>query len=146
MQNINKKQGLLCFASKGGEKAYQIQMSQYIGINKNSKNLEAAALFVNFFVTSPEAGAILGTNRGVPCSPVVRTAIAASATPLDAAVYRIYNVVADRTIPQGPDLPNDQEFVSELQLLGQKVAYGQLTVDQGAAELQVLIERMITKK
>jgi multiple sugar transport system substrate-binding protein len=131
---------------KGGEKSYQIQMSQYIGVNKNSKNLEAAALFVNFFVTSPEAGSLLGTNRGVPCSPVVRKAISANATPLDAAVYHIYDVVADRTVPQGPNLPNDQEFVTELQLLGQNVAYGKVTVDKGAADLQALIERMITKK
>jgi multiple sugar transport system substrate-binding protein len=131
---------------KGGEKSYTIQMSQYMGIYKNSKNLEAAALFINFFVTSPEAGAILGTNRGVPCSPAVRKAISANATPTDAAVYHIYDVVADRTIPQGPNLPNDQEFVSELQLLGQNVAYGKVTVDKGAADLQALIERMIIKK
>jgi len=131
---------------KGGKKSYTIQMSQYIGINKNSKNLEAAAIFVNYFVTSPEAGAILGTNRGIPCSPVVRKAISANATPIDAAVYHIYDIVADRTIPQGPNLPNDQEFVTELQLLGQKVAYGKLTVDQGAADLQALIEQMIAKK
>lgn len=131
---------------KGGEKAYQIQMSQYIGINKNSKNLEAAALFANFFVTSPEAGAILRTNRGIPSSPEVRQAISASATPIDAAVYHIYDVVADRTVPQGPNLPNDQEFVSELELLGQSVGYGKLTVDKGAEELQALIERMIAKK
>lgn len=131
---------------KGGKKSYTIQMSQYIGINKDSKNLEAAALFVNFFVTSPEAGAILGTNRGIPCSPVVRKAISANATPIDAAVYHIYDVVADRTVPQGPNLPNDQEFVNELQLLGQNVAYGKVTVDQGAADLQALIEQMITKK
>jgi len=131
---------------KGGEKSYTIQMSQYIGINKNSKNLEAAAIFVNYFVTSPEAGKILGTNRGIPCSPVVRKAIAENATPIDAAVYHIYDVVADRTIPQGPNLPNDQEFVNELQLLGQKVAYGKLTVEQGANELQALIEQMIAKK
>lgn len=131
---------------KGGEKAYQIQMSQYIGINKNSKNAEAAAIFANYFVTSPEAGAILGTNRGVPSSPEVRQAISASATPIDAAVYHIYDVVADRSVPQGPNLPNDQEFVTELQLLGQSVAYGKLTVDQGAEDLQALIERMIAKK
>ena len=131
---------------KGGKPSYVIQMSQYIGINKASKNLEAAALFVNYFVTSPEAGAILGTNRGVPCSPVVRKAISASATPIDAAVYHIYDAVADRTVPQGPNLPNDQEFVTELQLLGQSVAYGKVTVDQGAADLQALIERMISKK
>jgi multiple sugar transport system substrate-binding protein len=45
----------------GGEKSYVIQMSQYLSISKDSKNLEAATLFVNFFVTSPVAGAILQT-------------------------------------------------------------------------------------
>jgi len=127
---------------KGGQKSYAIQMSQYMGINAASKNKEAAALFINFFVTSPEAGAILGTNRGVPCSPVVRTAISGQSSETDAAVYRIYNAVADRTVPQGPNLPKDQEFVNELQLIGQSVAHGVSTVDKAAADLQALIERL----
>jgi multiple sugar transport system substrate-binding protein len=129
----------------GGQKSYAIQMSQYLGINKASKNKEAAALFINFFVTSPAAGAILQTNRGVPCSPVVRTAISSQATATDAEVYRIYNAVADLTIPQDPNLPNDQEFVNELKLIGQAVAYGKSTVDKGAADLQALIERLAVK-
>lgn len=129
----------------GGEPAYAIQMSQYLAINKDSKNKEAAALFINFFVTSPDAGAVLETNRGVPSSPVVRQAIADKATPTDAAVYRIYDAIADRKVPQGPNLPNDQEFVNELELIGQAVAYGQSTVEQGAADLQALIERLAVK-
>ncbi len=129
----------------GGEPAYAIQMSQYLGMNNNSQNKEAAALFINFFVTSPDAGAILQTNRGVPSSPVVRQAIADQATPTDAAVYHIYDAIADRTIPQDPNLPNDQEFVNELTLIGQQVAYGQSTVDQAAQDLQDLIDRMETK-
>jgi multiple sugar transport system substrate-binding protein len=129
----------------GGKPAYAIQMSQYLAVNKDSKNKEAATLFVNFFVTSPDAGAILQTNRGVPSSPVVRAAIADKATATDAAVYKIYNVIADRTVPQGPNLPNDQEFVSELTLIGQKVAYGQSTVDEAAKDLQALIERLAVK-
>jgi len=129
----------------GGKPAYAIQMSQYLAINKDSKNKEAAALFINFFVTSPDAGAILQTNRGVPSSPVVRAAIADKASATDAEVYRIYNVIADRTIPQGPNLPNDQEFVNELILIGQKVAYGQSTVEEGAKDLQTLIERLAVK-
>jgi multiple sugar transport system substrate-binding protein len=129
----------------GGQKSYAIQMSQYLGINKASKNKEAAALFINFFVTSPDAGAVLSTNRGVPCSPVVRTAIAPQATETDAAVYRIYNAIADRTIPQDPNLPNDQEFVNELKLIGQGVAYGQITVDEAADQLMELIGRLAVK-
>lgn len=129
----------------GGEPAYAIQMSQYLGVNNASENKEAAALFINFFVTSPEAGAILQTNRGVPSSPVVRQAIAEEATPIDAEVYRIYDAVADRTVPQGPNLPNDQEFVNELELIGQQVAYEQTTVEQAALDLQALIERLAVK-
>jgi len=129
----------------GGEPAYIIQMSQYLGINKDSANKEAATLFVNFFVTSPVAGAILQTNRGVPSSPVVRQAIDVGASKTDAEVYRIYDAVADRTIPQGPNLPNDQEFVNELRLIGQSVAFGATTVEQAAADLQALIERLAVK-
>jgi multiple sugar transport system substrate-binding protein len=129
----------------GGEKSYAIQMSQYLGVNKASANKEAAALFINFFVTSPEAGAALETNRGVPSSPVVRQAISEQATETDAAVYRIYDVVADRTLPQDPNLPNDQEFVNELELIGQQVAFGEVTVEEGAETLQGLIERLAVK-
>jgi multiple sugar transport system substrate-binding protein len=132
---------------QGGEPAYAIQMSQYLAINKDSENKEAAALFINFFVTSPEAGAILETNRGVPSSPVVRAAIADQATPLDGAVYGLYNAIAEagRVVPQGPNLPNDQEFVNELELIGQQVAYGESSVDQAAEDLQALIERLAVK-
>lgn len=130
---------------QGGEPSYAIQMSQYLGINKDSENKEAATLFVNFFVTSPEAGAILETNRGVPSSPVVRQSIAEQATATDAAVYSIYEAVADRTIPQDPNLPNDQEFVNELELIGQQVAFGQSTVEEAAENLQALIERLAAK-
>jgi multiple sugar transport system substrate-binding protein len=129
----------------GGEDAYAIQMSQYLGINTASANKEAAALFINFFVTSPEAGAILQTNRGIPSSPIVRQAIAGEATEMDAAVYRIYDAIADRSVPQGPNLPNDQEFVNELELIGQQVAYGQTSVEQAAQDLQALIERLAAK-
>ena len=131
--------------AKGGEDSYVIQMSQYLGMNKDSKNKEAAALFINFFVTTPTAGAVLQTNRGVPCSPVVRQATAVGASKTDAEVYRIYDAVADRTIPQDPNLPNDQEFVNELRLVGQKVAFGESTVDEAAEELQALIERLAVK-
>ncbi len=75
------------------------------------------------------------------------TAISDQATEADASVYRIYNchsAVADRTIPQDPNLPNDQEFVNELRLIGQAVSL-KSTIDKGAADLPALIERMAKK-
>lgn len=129
----------------GGEDSYVIQMSQYLDMNNASENKEAAALYINFFVTSPIAGAVLQTNRGIPSSPVVREATAVGASKTDAEVYRIYQAVADRTIPQGPNLPNDQEFVNELTLIGQEVAFGQSSVEEAAQALQTLIERLAVK-
>jgi multiple sugar transport system substrate-binding protein len=75
----------------------------------------------------------------------VRTAISGQSTETDAAVNRIYNAVADRTIPQDSNLPNDQEFVNELRLIGQSVAYGQSTLDGAAQDLMALIERLAVK-
>jgi multiple sugar transport system substrate-binding protein len=75
----------------------------------------------------------------------VREATGVGASKTDAEVYRIYNAVANRTIPQGPNLPNDQEFVNELRLIGQSVAYGQSTVEDAAVALQALIERLAVK-
>ena len=129
----------------GGEDSYIIQMSQYLGMNADSENKEAAALFINFFVTFPSAGAVLQTNRGIPSSPVVRQATVVGASATDAKVYRIYDAVSDRTIPQGPNLPNDQKFVNELKLIGQAVAYGQSTVEEAAQDLQALIDRLAVK-
>ena len=92
----------------GANKALQIQVSQYLAVNAGSKNKEAAALFVNFFVTNIDAGKNLGTNRGIPSSPIVRAAISGDATEIDAMLYDYLNVAAARSVPQGLNLPNDQ--------------------------------------
>jgi multiple sugar transport system substrate-binding protein len=42
-------------------------------------------------------------------------------------------------------LPNDQEFVNELTLIGQEVAFGQSSVEEAAQALQTLIERLAVK-
>lgn len=80
-----------------------------------------------------------------PPSPAVRQPIADQSTATDSAVYRIYDAIVDRTIPQDPNLPNDQEFVNELEVIGQQVAYEESTVEEAAEDLQALIERLAVK-
>ncbi len=131
----------------GENPALAIQVSQYLGMNAASDHKDAVALFINFFVTNPEAGSHLGTNRGIPSSPVVREAIAGDATPVDAMLYSYLNEAADqgRTIPQGPNLPNDQEFVDTLKQIGQSVSFGQITREEGAQQIFALINRLMVK-
>jgi ABC-type glycerol-3-phosphate transport system substrate-binding protein len=104
----------------------EIQVSQHLAINAASEHKEAAALFINFFVNSIEAGGYLGTNRGIPSSPIVRQAISGDATPVEAMLYNYLNTATSRAIPQGPNLPNDQEFVDTLTQIGQSVSFGQI--------------------
>lgn len=52
----------------------------YWSVSSQSANPEAAAAFVDFMVNSEEAGDILGTERGIPASAVIRDAIADSLT------------------------------------------------------------------
>lgn len=129
----------------GAQDALTIQVSQYLAINNKCENPEAAALFVNFFVKNAEAGAILGTDRGIPSSPEVRTLAEANANDIDKMLFAYLNKVAPTAIPQGPNLPNDQEFVDNLKQIGQSVAFGNLTVEQGGADLFALIQRLMVK-
>jgi len=129
----------------GENPALQIQVSQHLAVNAASDKQDAAALFINFFVTTPESGAELGTNRGIPSSPVVRAAIAGDATAIDAMLYDYLNAAEGRTIPQGPNLPNDQEFVDTLKQIGQSVAFGQTSREDGAQQIYDLINRLMVK-
>lgn len=129
----------------GNEDALTIQVSQYLAVNNTCANPEAAALFINFFVRSPEAGAILGTDRGIPSSPEVRSQAEASANDIDKLLFAYLNQVAPTAISQGPNLPNDQEFIDNLKQIGQNIAFGNQTVEQGGADLYELIQRLMVK-
>ena len=129
----------------GKEDALTIQVSQYLAINAKTPHPDAAALFINFFVNQPEAGIVLGNDRGVSSSPNVREAIAAQAGPQDRQIYDYYDLVIPKSIPQGPNLPNDQEFIDNFKTISQSVAFGRTTREDGAKEIYDLIKRLMVK-
>lgn len=53
-----------------------LQSSQYYAIATDSENPEAAATLISFLLTSPDAAAIIKTDRGVPASAAILEAIA----------------------------------------------------------------------
>ncbi|MCL2068751.1 MAG: extracellular solute-binding protein, partial [Oscillospiraceae bacterium] len=125
--------------------ALVIQVSQYLSVNVASQYPEAAAAFINFFVTDPEAGAILGTDRGIPSSPVVRDSVAPLAGPIERMLYEYLSIAAPRTVPQGPNLPNDREFVDSLRLIGESVGFGVMTRQEAAEDIYDLIQFLIAR-
>jgi multiple sugar transport system substrate-binding protein len=76
----NTKDQLGVVSYPGDPSAQWARASMYWSIYRGSKHADAAADFINFFVNDPEAGQILGTERGLSSNMDVRKAVAASAT------------------------------------------------------------------
>jgi multiple sugar transport system substrate-binding protein len=129
-------------AAKG---ANWVQTSQFMSIYKKSPNPDAAVTFIDFFVNTPDVGKILGSERGISSSKLVREAIAAQATPLDQKIYDYYAEATKYLTPQDYNLPNNEEFVNTFRLLCQQVAFKKLTVPQGSQEIYNLIQRLLVK-
>ena len=114
-------------------KAHWAQLSQVMMVNKDSKNAEAAVKFINWIVTSPDAGKILGTNRGISASSTYRAGVEAS--PTDAKILALASAIGDYLSPESDHFPNDAELVSQEFLIYQSVYFGQLDTTQGAQRL-----------
>jgi multiple sugar transport system substrate-binding protein len=126
-------------------KALWPQLSQVYTINGASKNLDAAVKFINFLVNSPEAGKIIGNDRGISSSSTFRQGAAAGATDADRKVFAYHDVAGPHTSPETPHLPNDTELNSTLNLIYQRVAFNQATTAQGAQEIYDLLVRLARK-
>ena len=122
-----------------------VQPSQFMCVNKKSANPEVAVSFINFFVNNPDAGVILGNDRGISSSSVVREALQAIASPIDQKVYNFYAVVTPNTFPMDAKLPNDQEFINTYRLIMQGVAYGQSTPAEGGQQVYDLAQELLVK-
>ena len=108
--------------------------SQFFCINKASENADAAAAWINFFVNAPEAGVILGNDRGIPCNSEVRAAVGESLSAVDVEVYNLFDLTADYSTDRYPNPPNDQAVLDAWQTVAYEVAYGTKSVEDAAAE------------
>lgn len=118
--------------------------SMFFSIGGSGANKEAAASFISFFVNNPDAGKILGVERGIPCSAAVREAIAPT---LDEKSQIALDFVANLgdllgPLPASPPAAAGEIDVSLLRTMSQEVAFGARTPEdagpafvQGATEI-----------
>jgi multiple sugar transport system substrate-binding protein len=114
-------------------KAHWAQLSQVMMVNKDSKNKEEAVKFISWIVTSPDAGKILGTNRGISASSTYRAGVQANAT--DAKILALASAIGSFLSPETDHFPNDAELVSQEFLIYQSVYFGQIDTATGAQRL-----------
>ena len=100
--------------------------SMFFSVAGSSQNKEAAADFLNFFISDPEAAKILGVERGIPCLPETRAVVEPT---LDAANQIALNFVANLgdllgDLPPPPPAAAGEIDISLLRTLSQEVGFG----------------------
>lgn len=111
--------------------------SMFFSVAGSSANKEAAADFLNFFISDPEAVKALGVERGIPCLPAVRDIVAPT---LDEQNQIALNFVANLgdllgPLPPPPPAAAGEVDSSLIRTLGQEVGFGAKTPEQAGAEL-----------
>ncbi|GHV89939.1 sugar ABC transporter substrate-binding protein [Spirochaetia bacterium] len=143
--NTTDELGLIEMPNAAARKALWPQLSQVYTINAASKNVDAAIKFVNFLVNSPEAGKIIGNDRGISSSATFREGAASVATDADKKVFAYHDVAATHTSPETAHLPNDSELNSTLNLIYQNVSFGRLDTTRGGQQIFELLTRLARK-
>lgn len=101
-----------------------------------SKNPEAAARFISFFMTDPEAAKLSGVERGVPVLPSMRAAVMPVLNESERMTVDYLNALEGKTAPYMLWPAGSAEFDKRvLRPTAQAVAFGKLSTADGAKRL-----------
>ncbi|WP_260295421.1 ABC transporter substrate-binding protein [Sedimenticola hydrogenitrophicus] len=137
-QRIPKPLDITAFpiTSTGGQPGQYYKPSQMLSVSAYSKAPELAVELANFLVMSPKAVRILGVDRGIPASPIVRKLLLQQ---LDAVGRKTIAYINDLAPFAGPLPPLPPQGAGEvaitLQGIGHEIAFKQLTPKRGGEKL-----------
>ena len=104
-------------------------------VSAQSKQQEAAVKLVNFFVADAEAGKLLGVERGVPASDLVRKVVAPTLDELSQAMADYITLIGDKVGALPPPPPHGAgEIATLLRRVNEQVGFGRLSPADGAKQ------------
>jgi multiple sugar transport system substrate-binding protein len=126
---------LALYPMPGSQSGAYARPSQFFTAYAHGDNIATAVDVINFFVSDPEAGAILGTERGLPPNKQVRDAISAN---FDDKLKGVLAFDERVTAQAGPTPPvpaqGDSQTTRLLQASAENVGFGRQSPADGAAE------------
>jgi multiple sugar transport system substrate-binding protein len=132
----NTKSDLGLVAYPGDPSAQWARASLYFSAFRGSPHKDAAVDVINFLANDPEAGMILGTDRGLPPNLDVRKQVEASITdPNMKQTIDVQTELATKFGPTSPTVPpkGHSKVKTELIRIAEDVTYGRQTPEAGAA-------------
>jgi multiple sugar transport system substrate-binding protein len=128
------KDALGVVAYPGDPKGQWARASMYFSVSRSSKNRDAAVDVINFLANDKDAGAILGTERGLPSNLDIRKQVADTTT--DPQMKISISVEADLNAKFGPapavPLKGHSTLKSELIKAAENVQFGRATPKDAA--------------
>lgn len=111
--------------------------SMFFSVSGSSANKEAAADFLNFFISDPEAAKILGVERGIPCIAATRDVVAPTLDEQSQVALNFVSNLGDLlgALPPPPPASAGEIDASLIRTLGQEVGFGAKTPEEAGAEL-----------
>lgn len=118
----------------GDPSAQWARASMYWSIYRGSKHADVAADFINFFVNDPEAGRILGTERGLSSNTEVRQAVATAASDANTKASIAFEATITPRFGTAPPPPpkGHSKIRSALVTAAESVQFGKATPRQAA--------------
>ncbi|TCU38870.1 ABC transporter substrate-binding protein [Rhizobium azibense] len=129
--------------SKGG---HYRKPSMFFSVSSQSKVVDEAVDYVNFFVTNPEAALALGVERGIPESAAMREVVAAKLDAVGKVPLEYVSGLGDlagKLPPPPPAGAGEGELT--LRNISEQVGFGQLTAADGAKQLVDELTRILAR-
>jgi multiple sugar transport system substrate-binding protein len=104
--------------------------SMFLSVSARGKAQQASAKLVNFLINDPDAGKILGADRGLPPNLKIRAQLAAEATGTNKVVFDYEAAIEPKLGPAPPVPPKGAGSIQKLlQRTYEEVAFERLSVD-----------------
>ncbi|MET0135463.1 MAG: ABC transporter substrate-binding protein [Kibdelosporangium sp.] len=109
--------------------------SMFLSVSARGEQQEAAAKLVDFLINDPEAGKILGADRGLPPNLKVREQLAGEATGTNKVIFEYEAKMEAKLGPAPAPPPKGAGAIQKLlQRTYEEIAFGRLDVDAAVAK------------
>ncbi|HET6760345.1 MAG TPA: hypothetical protein VFH20_13795, partial [Propionibacteriaceae bacterium] len=117
--------------------------SMYWSVSARSKNADAGAKLIDFFLTDPAATKILTTERGIPAIPAVQEEVAPLLDPQAKVALQFSQSIAPELVPPPQVTPaNASGFSTEFITIGTEVLFGRSSPTEAATKVLSTIDSM----
>jgi multiple sugar transport system substrate-binding protein len=147
LEAANRQLELIPPPGPGQELGLTVKPSMLFSMSKSSKNKEAAALFINFFINNIQANKVIKGERGVPISSNVVEKIEEDLSENQRIVFDYVNKVKNsNSNVEKADPLGGIEVVKILQDVSEQILFKKVTPHEGAQIFRTEANKILSKK